>query len=246
MVLSGSYRLLFHVLVCLVRRAQAVGSAAAVQANISVPGMIGTHSALDTDLLRARHEARMAGVGYRPGEPYAKWGRFACEIPAYHHRSGLDYTKNGVEITPTQAPAVPRAPVWPSTDAAATGGAEEGDTVAADTDNDHDDGNTQGRSTKGPSSNEANANGQGVGQRFPETSERRTEGSTPAYLQVKTVKSTIHAVPKVRASLSDAKSIAGICRERQRRRATRLTCTNTYRAPERVGASSMPLRALLP
>lgn len=41
--------------------------------------MTGTNSALDVDLnVRG---ARTAGVGYGYGERYAKWGRFACEMP---------------------------------------------------------------------------------------------------------------------------------------------------------------------
>ncbi|CAM9743420.1 unnamed protein product [Ectocarpus fasciculatus] len=59
---------------------QIVGNSAAIQANIAVPGMSGTHSAVGNGL-RARG-SRTPGVGYQPGEPYAKWGRFACEMPA--------------------------------------------------------------------------------------------------------------------------------------------------------------------
>lgn len=167
-----------------------MGSVAAVQANISVPGMIGTHSALDTDLLRARDGAWTAGVGYRPGEAYAKWGRFPCETPTYHNRPGLDFPNI----------AVSRVPAWPSMGAAATGGAaEEGDTVAADTGKKDDDGNGQGGPTKGPAPEVPNTDGQGVEQWYPETSERRSLGSTPAYLQVRTVKNAVYVVPKPRA-----------------------------------------------
>ena len=61
-------------------RAQVVGNSAAVQANIIVPGMAGTRSSVDIGhTTRGTHTA---GVGYQRGEPYAKWGRFACEMPA--------------------------------------------------------------------------------------------------------------------------------------------------------------------
>ena len=61
-------------------RAQVVGNSAAVQANIIVPGMAGTRSSVDIGhTTRGTHTA---GVGYQRGEPYEKWGRFACEMPA--------------------------------------------------------------------------------------------------------------------------------------------------------------------
>lgn len=56
-----------------------MGNSAAVQANIAVPGMSGTHSAVGNGF--GAQGPRTPGVGYQPGEPYAKWGRFACEMP---------------------------------------------------------------------------------------------------------------------------------------------------------------------
>ncbi|CAM9827740.1 unnamed protein product, partial [Ectocarpus sp. 6 AP-2014] len=58
---------------------QIVGNSAATQANIAVPGMSGTHSAVGNGF--GAQGPRTPGVGYQPGEPYAKWGRFACERP---------------------------------------------------------------------------------------------------------------------------------------------------------------------
>ncbi|CAM9553422.1 unnamed protein product [Ectocarpus sp. 8 AP-2014] len=58
---------------------QIVGNSAAIQANIAVPGMSGTHSAVGNGF--GAQGPRTPGVGYQPGEPYAKWGRFACEMP---------------------------------------------------------------------------------------------------------------------------------------------------------------------
>lgn len=69
---------------------QAAGCAAAVQANIAVPGMIGARSALDTGRTIGQREGLTAGVGYRPGEPYAKWGRFASEFVASRRSAGQD------------------------------------------------------------------------------------------------------------------------------------------------------------
>lgn len=57
-----------------------VGNSAAVQANIVVQGMAGTHTSVNTGYTTSSTHA--PGVGYRTGEPYAKWGRFACEMPA--------------------------------------------------------------------------------------------------------------------------------------------------------------------
>jgi len=56
-----------------------MGNSAAVQANIVVPGMAGTHSSVDID--QETRSTHTAGVGYQRGEPYAKWGRFTCETP---------------------------------------------------------------------------------------------------------------------------------------------------------------------
>lgn len=56
-----------------------VGNSAAIQANILVPGMAGTHSSVKIGPTASSTHA--AGVGYQKGEPYAKWGRFACEMP---------------------------------------------------------------------------------------------------------------------------------------------------------------------
>lgn len=57
-----------------------VGNSAAVQANIAVPGMVGTHPSVNIG--HATQNTRTAGVGYQPGGPYANWGRFTCEMPA--------------------------------------------------------------------------------------------------------------------------------------------------------------------
>lgn len=58
---------------------QVVGNSAAVQVDIAIPGMAGTSSHVDGGFTtRTTH---IAGVGYRSGEAYAKWGRFACEDP---------------------------------------------------------------------------------------------------------------------------------------------------------------------
>lgn len=65
---------------------QAVGSSAAVQVNIAVPGMVGTESAVDAG--HRTSGSHINGVGYNPGEPYAKWGRFACEMPANYRNTG--------------------------------------------------------------------------------------------------------------------------------------------------------------
>lgn len=64
-----------------------MGSSAAVQADITVPGMVGTKSSVDTDFKTRRGQKN--GVRYRSGEPYAKWGRFPCEISGYYS-SGRD------------------------------------------------------------------------------------------------------------------------------------------------------------
>ncbi|CAM9159399.1 unnamed protein product, partial [Scytosiphon promiscuus] len=65
---------------------QMAGNSAAVQANIAVPGMAGTTSHIDCAFVP--QGTRTAGVGYGQGEAYAKWGRFACEVPLYT-RSGV-------------------------------------------------------------------------------------------------------------------------------------------------------------
>lgn len=59
---------------------QAIGNTAAVQVDIVCPGMSGTNSVLDDDLEARR--VKKASVGYHVGESYAKWERFACEVPA--------------------------------------------------------------------------------------------------------------------------------------------------------------------
>ncbi|CAM9688192.1 unnamed protein product [Ectocarpus sp. 13 AM-2016] len=71
---------------------QIVGNSAAIQANIAVPGMSGTHSAVGNGF--GGQGPRTPGVGYRPGEPYAKWGRFACEMPV-GSRIGRDPDEGG-------------------------------------------------------------------------------------------------------------------------------------------------------
>ncbi|CAN0398368.1 unnamed protein product [Ectocarpus sp. 12 AP-2014] len=78
---------------------QIVGNSAAIQANIAVPGMSGTHSAVGNGF--GGQGPRTPGVGYQPGEPYAKWGRFACEMPV-GSRIGRDPDVGG------------EAPVWRS------------------------------------------------------------------------------------------------------------------------------------
>lgn len=89
-----------------------VGNSAAVQANIAVPGMVGTHSSVYIG-----HPTRntcTAGVGYQPGEPYAKWGRFACEMPAYspigrrHHEKGRVSAGQTSLKSPRRCPRSPR------------------------------------------------------------------------------------------------------------------------------------------
>lgn len=70
-----------HFLLCDFMCAQVVGNSAAVQANISVPGMAGTYSSVDIDIDQTSRNTHTAGVGYQRGEPYAKWGRFAYEMP---------------------------------------------------------------------------------------------------------------------------------------------------------------------
>lgn len=60
--------------------------------------MVGTTSALDA---APRPRAmRTTGVGYQPGEPYAKWGRFACNLPAGF--ATREYA--GVEAAATRSP----------------------------------------------------------------------------------------------------------------------------------------------
>lgn len=60
--------------------------------------MVGTTSALDA---APRPRAmRTTGVGYQPGEPYAKWGRFACNFPA--GLAARDYA--GVEAAANRSP----------------------------------------------------------------------------------------------------------------------------------------------
>lgn len=71
-----------------------VGNSAAVQANIVVPGMAGTHTSVK--LGRTTSSTRAPGVGYQAGEPYAKWGRFACEMPAGSSLGRGPYAREGV------------------------------------------------------------------------------------------------------------------------------------------------------
>lgn len=63
-----------------------MGSSAAVQANIAVPGMVGTESAVNSG--HRTSGTQIGGVGYKQGEPYAKWGRFACEMPVNYRNPG--------------------------------------------------------------------------------------------------------------------------------------------------------------
>lgn len=62
-----------------------MGSSAAVQVNIVVPGMVGTESAVSAG--HRTSGTQIGGVGYKQGEPYAKWGRFACEMPANYRNT---------------------------------------------------------------------------------------------------------------------------------------------------------------
>lgn len=75
-----------------------MGSSAAIQVNIAVPGMVGTNSALDAGP-RTR-ALRTPGVGYQRGESYAKWGRFACNLPGGF--AGRDY--GGAHEAATRSP----------------------------------------------------------------------------------------------------------------------------------------------
>lgn len=86
---------------------QMVGNSAAVQANIAVPGMRGTRSPVFTD--DATRNTRTAGVGYRQGESYAKWGRFACEMPASSIGRG-HYTRGRVSPGKTSLTSPRRCP----------------------------------------------------------------------------------------------------------------------------------------
>lgn len=71
------------------------GNSAAVQADIVVPGMAGTHTSVKIGRTTSNRHA--PGVGYQAGEPYAKWGRFACEMPARSCSLGQDpYAREGV------------------------------------------------------------------------------------------------------------------------------------------------------
>lgn len=62
-----------------------MGSSAAVQVDIAVPGMVGTESAVSAG--HRTSGTQIDGVGYRQGEPYAKWGRFACDMPANYRNT---------------------------------------------------------------------------------------------------------------------------------------------------------------
>lgn len=166
---------------------QATGTAAAVQANISVPGMIGTHSVLDASLLGADSgETRTAGVGYRPGESYAKWGRFACDVPSYHLPSGLAHARPGLNFAPPPpAPNLSERRVRPSTGDAAIDEAAE-NIVGNDTDG--------GGSTHESSPRRTPANGRH--QRFSDACEHHPPfgRGIPTYLQVRTMKTkTVYA-----------------------------------------------------
>lgn len=91
---------------------QAVGSSAAVQVDILCPGMVGTNSALDSGL--KTRGGRTPGVGYHKGEPYAKWGRFACDMPPVHFLACRDRARGGAatsRLSPTSSRCRPKSSI---------------------------------------------------------------------------------------------------------------------------------------
>lgn len=76
-----------------------VGNSAAVQANIIVPGMAGTGTSVKIG--HTTSTTRTPGVGYQAGEPYAKWGRFACDMPASFSLSRDPYVRGIVREHPS-------------------------------------------------------------------------------------------------------------------------------------------------
>lgn len=152
---------------------KAIGSGAAVQAEIFVPGMLGTHTSLDAP--RRRHDNRMPGVSYRPGESYARWGRFSCEIPA----RSCDRTNSGEGVTSVARPS--RASRPPSrTKTGAQSKQVEGDG------NSHqliDSGNC-GSGERGDSAHSELETQGGKGVDVVSTPQRVSPGGTAPYLQV--------------------------------------------------------------
>lgn len=90
-----------------------MGSSAAVQANIAVLGMVGTESAVCTG--HRTSGTQIGGVGYKQGEPYAKWGRFAYEMPANYRNtdrgpeadSGASAKRSSSRTTPSRRSSRP-------------------------------------------------------------------------------------------------------------------------------------------
>lgn len=151
--------------------------------------MIGTHSVLDASLLGAdTEETRTAGVGYRPGESYAKWGRFACDVPSYRLPGGLAHAKPGLNFAPPPpASDFSERRVQPSTGDPAIDEAAE-NTVRS---NDDGSGSTQESSSR-------RTPGDGRKQRFSDAREHRPPfgRGIPTYLQVRAMKRKLaHVYP---------------------------------------------------
>lgn len=102
-----------------------VGNSAAVQANILVPGMAGTHTSVN--ILRTTSSTHAPGVGYQNGEPYAKWGRFACDMPASCSLGRDPYARGGLWEHPSRSSPRRRPRSWEDNEPDANVGQEDDD-----------------------------------------------------------------------------------------------------------------------
>lgn len=102
-----------------------VGNSAAVQANIAVPGMAGTHTSVK--VVHTTASTHAPGVGYQTGEPYGKCGRFACEKPAGCSLGRDPYAREGVWEHPSPNSSRRHPRVWGGIEADANAGLENDD-----------------------------------------------------------------------------------------------------------------------
>lgn len=113
------------------REFQAVGSCAAVQANIAVLGMAGTKSAVD--VVASSSGRRRSGNYHRQGEPRAAWGRLTHDLPANNFCSHVHHVPDAGKARRTPPMPSQRRP-RSSAEMHAAGGTREGDSKTGNSD----------------------------------------------------------------------------------------------------------------
>lgn len=155
-----------------------VGNSAAVQANIAVPGMAGTHTSVNIG--RTTSSSHAPGVGYQTGEPYAKWGRFACEMPASCSLGRDPYAREGAWGRPSHNSPRRRPRFW--------GGKKADGNAGQETDDGNGGGNSSalgGGDPAGNSSRDGGAAHLDDGENTPEMFGGRDSTRTPSIPSVR-------------------------------------------------------------